>query len=458
MNNIFRYLLLFCVVVASAAAQRTPAPSVTDLYAYGDDYFLEVTTHPGSVPMKGRAIVAFRLTYDLLNFRKSPQAYRREEGIYSATPTVFIEAVGSDGVIADRATWRDTVRTSEYATTNSKLDFAIGAVSLALRPGVYTVRYTFNDGAPDGGFTESTKPFKMDDFNSPSPAIGLPMFLRSISGDTLTALGIDGNALYGRRLRIYLPLASADPPAALRYELYKTGKGGVAEGTHLSGQGRMLGLVRLGEPVIAGNELRFILQRSDAATAPTGGPRPGYAALVDAPSGEMEIGDYLLLATYEAGGSTVTDSIRFQHRWVDMPLTLSKTDYAIKALYPIATDETIDTLLSGDPNEQAVALERFWSRRDPTPETRFNEAMAEYYRRVDYALFNFRTIGQRDGAHTDRGKIYLLYGSPTEINRTMQQEGPPREIWTYRNQVAQEFVFLDESRTGEYRLVEYHNL
>jgi GWxTD domain-containing protein len=220
----------------------------------------------------------------------------------------------------------------------------------------------------------------------------------------------------------------------------------------------MLGGVRLGDPFVAANELRFTTRRSDSGASAAGGGSRSYAAIIDAPSGEMPIGDYLILATYEAGGNTVTDSIRFQNRWVDMPLTLGRIEYAIRALYPIASDETLDTLMSGDSTEQAQALDRFWSRRDPTPATRFNEAMAEYYRRADYARFNFRTIGQKDGVFTDRAKIYLLYGEPTEINREMQQEGPPREVWTYRNQVAQEFVFLDESRTGEYRLVEYHNL
>ena len=37
--------------------------------------------------------------------------------------------------------------------------------------------------------------------------------------------------------------------------------------------------------------------------------------------------------------------------------------------------------------------------------TPYNEEMAEYFSRVDYAFYNFQTINQKDGAKTDRGKI-----------------------------------------------------
>jgi hypothetical protein len=84
--------------------------------------------------------------------------------------------------------------------------------------------------------------------------------------------------------------------------------------------------------------------------------------------------------------------------------------------------------------------------------------MAEYYRRADYSYFNFRSIGQKDGVFTDRGKIYMLNGPPTQINRQMQPDSHPREVWSYENRVARVFVFIDESKTGEYRLVEYHDL
>jgi hypothetical protein len=84
--------------------------------------------------------------------------------------------------------------------------------------------------------------------------------------------------------------------------------------------------------------------------------------------------------------------------------------------------------------------------------------MYEYYKRVDYAYFNFKSITQTDGTFTDRGKIYILHGPPTEVNRELQPDASPREVWIYRNQVNRQFTFVDEARSGEYRLVEYNDL
>ncbi len=424
-----------------------------DFYAYGDNYFLEVTTHPGLAPGKGRAVVSFRLTYDLMNFRRGAQAYRRE-GVYVATPTLYVEAIGSDGVIVDRATWRDTARVEDYARTNSKRDFLPGSVELALRPGVYTLKYTFDNGAPGSGFTQSSPPFRMDDFNSPSPAIGVPLFLKRVAGDTLVTTSVDGSALFGEPLRMYLPLASPEEARSVRFEIQSAAKGSSPR-SYRSGIATLLGRATIGRGVPSGNDLLFTLRRGAADSSV---PERAQGALLEATTEDLPVGDYLLLLTYQAGLNDVTDSVRFKLRWVDMPVSLTRPEYAIRALYPIATDETIDGLLSGGKEQQRLAVDRYWSGRDPSPATAFNEAMAEYYRRVDYSFFNFKTITQSDGAFTDRGKIYILYGAPTEVNRELQQEGPPREIWVYRNQVGMKFVFIDESRDGAYRLVEYNDL
>src|SRR5205814_253326 len=108
--------------------------SLGEFYSYGDNYFFEVTTLPGKTPTKGRAIVSFRFTYDLLTFRKAAQAYQKGS-LYVATVSLYVEATGSDGVIADRAIWRDTARVQDYALTNSKSTFLPGTVELSLRPG-----------------------------------------------------------------------------------------------------------------------------------------------------------------------------------------------------------------------------------------------------------------------------------------------------------------------------------
>jgi GWxTD domain-containing protein len=114
-------------------------------------------------------------------------------------------------------------------------------------------------------------------------------------------------------------------------------------------------------------------------------------------------------------------------------------------------------------------IEQFWARRDPTPGTPENEFKDEHYRRIAYANGRF-TISALPGWKTDRGRIYIQYGPPDEIDshpsggaytRESEQGGGqtvtyPFEQWRYRfiegigNSVILEFV--DKAKTGDYRL------
>jgi GWxTD domain-containing protein len=78
--------------------------------------------------------------------------------------------------------------------------------------------------------------------------------------------------------------------------------------------------------------------------------------------------------------------------------------------------------------------------------------MTVYFQRVDYAFANFRTLKEENGALTDRGKIYILYGKPSNVERSLAPGGPPKETWTYGS-LNREFIFEDPSRQGNYKLI-----
>lgn len=437
---------------AQVPASRQP-PTLEQLAAMGDDYFLEVTALPGAEAGRGRAIISFRLSYDLLNFRKAGRDADGAE-LYSATPTLYAEAIGSDGVVVGSGQWSDTVKVVGYAGTNSRSIFVCGAVELQLRPGTYTFSYSLSDGSIQPMFRQTTPPRTMDDFRSNSPAIGTPLFLRETSGDTMTAAGIDGNAMFGGPLVAYVPLASRGAPGRLGWQLLKVPSAGDEDQTTTpvaEGNGELLGPMTLSQAHCNQGTISVVGLRE-------GVPPGAYGAVVNIASAELPPAEYLLVLTFHSGGSSATDTVPFALRWIDMPVSLLRPEYAIRALYPIASEDTIDELLSGSKEERAQALNKFWQQRDPTPTTRYNERMAEYYRRVDYAYFNFKNLEQRDGVQSDRGKIYILYGQPTTVDWQMQPGASPREVWTYRNAVHRQFIFADGGATGAYRLVEYHDL
>src|SRR5437879_4930044 len=135
----------------------------------------------------------------------------------------------------------------------------------------------------------------------------------------------------------------------------------------------------------------------------------------------------------------------------------------------ILTDEERSAFLRLSNNEEREQfIEQFWLRRDPTPDTVENEFKEEHYARIAYA--NERFASGIPGWKTDRGRIYILYGKPDEIeshpsggtyDRPIEEGGGttstfPFEIWRYRyvegigNEVLLEFV--DPSMSGEYRM------
>lgn len=119
-------------------------------------------------------------------------------------------------------------------------------------------------------------------------------------------------------------------------------------------------------------------------------------------------------------------------------------------------------------DERQNFIEGFWLRRDPTPDTAENEFKEEHYRRIAYA--NERYASGIPGWKTDRGRIYITFGPPAEIEshpsggsyeRPYEEGGGttstyPFEQWRYRwiegigTDINIEFV--DPTMTGEYRM------
>ncbi len=77
----------------------------------------------------------------------------------------------------------------------------------------------------------------------------------------------------------------------------------------------------------------------------------------------------------------------------------------------------------------------------------------DYLQRVVTANQKYRVHG-REGWQSDRGRVFLLYGDPDDIERIPSNEDTkPYEIWYY-NQIESgvQFIFIDRSGFGEYIL------
>ena len=146
-------------------------------------------------------------------------------------------------------------------------------------------------------------------------------------------------------------------------------------------------------------------------------------------------------------------------KWLDEDVGYIISDEERQSFKRLSTDD-----------ERESFIESFWLRRDPTPDTMENEFKEEHYRRIAYA--NDRFPSGIPGWKTDRGRIYITFGPPDEIDShpsggsytRPQDEGGgetstfPFEIWRYRYIEGAglgtniEIEFVDKTMTGEYRM------
>ena len=144
-------------------------------------------------------------------------------------------------------------------------------------------------------------------------------------------------------------------------------------------------------------------------------------------------------------------------KWLDEDVRWIITDEERSAFKQLSNDEERDNF-----------IEAFWQRRDPTPDTVENEFKEEHYRRIEYANEHFPA--GIPGWKTDRGRMYIMYGPPDEIEshpsggsyqRPIEEGGGetstfPFEDWRYRylEGIGQEIIieFVDPCMCGDYHM------
>lgn len=99
-------------------------------------------------------------------------------------------------------------------------------------------------------------------------------------------------------------------------------------------------------------------------------------------------------------------------------------------------------------------LKVFWKQLDDAPDTPTNERLLQHLMRVHYVETHFGIGRWQRGSDTDRGRVYIQYGPPDDIDyRTSAAGQKPSEVWFYETARRYEFVFRDRRGTGVYELV-----
>ena len=144
-------------------------------------------------------------------------------------------------------------------------------------------------------------------------------------------------------------------------------------------------------------------------------------------------------------------------KWLNEDVRWIITDDERKAFMQLSNEE-----------EREKFIEAFWDRRNPDPDSEDNAFKDEHYRRIEYANEHFPA--GMPGWMTDRGRIYIVYGPPDEIEshpsggtyqRPMEEGGGetstyPFEDWRYRHidNIGEEVIieFVDDCMCGAYEM------
>jgi GWxTD domain-containing protein len=367
----------------------------------------------GPTPDSTLALVSVSLTNQTLTFQRRGSEFVAEYHVEvsfrtDSTSLTAIRQIGSDEQVRVR-NFQETLRTDESV---------IYQQFLMLPPGVYYIMAMVRD--------RNGPAFARAERADTAPRFAGPALTKPIAVYTAQ----------GRPARSAVPKLVANPRATLPYgpdsmrfyvERYGTGSG----------------------PIVA--------RAVDAAahelwrdTVPlTGGTDLSSATIVVVPS-NLPVGQAELQTLSLSGGDTTRTRflVSFSNQWV-----ITNFDEMMSLLRYFPRQEWVDSLRRAHADRRPDVWREFWKATDPVPMTPENEAIDDYFRRVQQANIRFQDEGG-PGWLSERGEVLISLGEPDEmldLSNSMERNGMRVLRWTY---AAERLVLYFQDQTGfsRYRL------
>jgi GWxTD domain-containing protein len=179
------------------------------------------------------------------------------------------------------------------------------------------------------------------------------------------------------------------------------------------------------------------------------GERSGFLAGV--PADSLGPGTYHVELTANYRGEAGSAAREFEIDASRIDIERDYEDYV--DLARVYLGDEAEVLRGVPPGARRARWEEFWKERDPDPSTPENEKLEEFVARVRVAADRYGERG-RPGWGTDRGKVYIRYGEPGDVEQVPAGFNTPAyEIWRYTERNLT-FVFADTGGFGEYVLVQ----
>jgi GWxTD domain-containing protein len=374
---------------------------------------------------------------------------------FIARGEISVEIIDSHELSVARDIIHKELHESETITAEGRKRAPIqGNFSFTLTPGSYHTLFEVNDLESKRRFEDRDPSLRLKRFGDSAQVFSTLLFLNrlEVENDSLgTAypVNLGGDAVFGKNFGILLQsVGGRDTLETVRYSIHKLDTKDERVTVLEDSVRPNPRLANRNLEALGGDSTLVYSLRSKK----TGVHVNTYTIQVRADT--IQWGRYDV--EVRGSGETVIRK-SFAVRWLDMPRTLRNATLATEALQYLMSENDFDDFMGLSNKERRKAFEDFWKKRDPTPLTAYNEEMAEYYRRCDHAMESFSTLSQADGIKTDRGKVYILYGPPTRTDRVLSLNAAPQETWYY-HALSMKFLFVDQNRSGNYKLLSSEKL
>ena len=403
--------LLLALAAGAGLAQRSPLPACSPTAPYfcvDAGYFLDGESHVIDV--------YFRVCNEGLQF------VRAEDGYIASADIVVILLDGKDRQIAGD-TYRIRLRTDGYEETTSIDSCETRVMSFKVAPGDFGMNITVYDG-------DSRRKSILE------TGISIPVLDKYPNLSDITFVtkseGTKARRWKGSEPKVKRVYNTADEEVYFYHEVYHGG-GRDSVNVHFEVRDERGAPVYSFERVSVGTGTMKYLEKLASDT--------------------LSNGRYTLLAMLDEGGDgdRVLRGKQFEVR-TEIFFFDRDLEQAVALLTYVAGGSFISEFEKADAERRKRLWEQFWREKDTTPRTPKNEFYEEHLRRFTYANRNY-AAALSEGWRTDRGRIYILYGEPDEIETYPMEVGRnPMEVWYYFNR-GRRFVFVDETGFGDFVLV-----
>lgn len=355
---------------------------------------------------------------DVLTFIKM------DDDSYKARYEVLVVIYNDRGEpIVEKAT-SHRVMVPTFAETNSRLNPQFHSISVSLRPGRYKGELQLNDFESGESLTKELQ-LTFRDFNRNKVHLSDILFIDKI--DT-TESGIDYtpnlNHVFDNVNSAFAAYAEIYPP--------DNGKDVDVQFTIFDKNGEKL----------------YAVEKTYSTNSDV------ISTVIPFREHLVKPGEYYFAVNATSGRQTAKIQRLFSVFWSNVPIAQTNLQIAVEQLSLVAHKKEVEAIREASPAEQQEKFDAFWRQRDPTPNTERNELKEEFFQRIDFANRNFTEIASgRAGWQTDRGKIYVVYGPPDDVDRRDSQINVPAfETWHY-NRLNRKYFFADRDGEGVFRLI-----